>query len=160
VVAGEQARHRWRVTTHPQEEATRAIDVKSALWHRPSSRRCPRPGAAFRPACARRTCQRSRQSARLAGGGALVDSGTRGAGIGNGLCGLRLGRHYRAAGAHGPGLSPFRCRDCGKQYNERSGSLQNHTQYPSDVIALIVIWQLLYWLTLRDLSERRRWPRC
>jgi transposase-like protein len=47
----------------------------------------------------------------------------------------------------------FRCRDCGKQYNERSGSLLNHTQYPSDVIALVVLWRLRYRLTLRDLAE-------
>src|SRR3712207_8676689 len=47
----------------------------------------------------------------------------------------------------------FRCRDCGKGYNERSGGLLNHTQYPSDVIALVVLWRLRYRLTLRDLSE-------
>jgi putative transposase len=51
------------------------------------------------------------------------------------------------------GYRRFRCRDCGKQYNERSGSLLNHTQYPSDVIALVVLWRLRYRLTLRDLSE-------
>ena len=28
------------------------------------------------------------------------------------------------------GYRRFRCRDCGKQYNERSGGLLNHTQYP------------------------------
>src|SRR3954451_1420457 len=47
----------------------------------------------------------------------------------------------------------FRCRDCGKQYNERSGGLLNHAQYPSDVIALVVLWRLRYRLTLRDLAE-------
>src|SRR6476619_1483270 len=46
-----------------------------------------------------------------------------------------------------------RCRDCGKQFNERSGTLLNHAQYPSDVIALVVLWRLRYRLTLRDLSE-------
>src|SRR5215213_2252629 len=51
------------------------------------------------------------------------------------------------------GYRRFRCRDCGKQYNERSGGLLNHTQYPSDVIALVVLWRLRYRLTLRDLSE-------
>jgi putative transposase len=51
------------------------------------------------------------------------------------------------------GYRRFRCRDCGTQYNERSGSLLNHTQYPSDVIALVVLWRLRYRLTLRDLSE-------
>lgn len=47
----------------------------------------------------------------------------------------------------------FRCFDCGKQYNKRSGGLLNHTQYPSDAIAFVVLWQLRYWLTLRDLAE-------
>src|SRR4051794_14557384 len=51
------------------------------------------------------------------------------------------------------GYRRFRCRDCDKQYNERSGSLLNHTQYPSDVITLVVLWRLRYRLTLRDLAE-------
>src|SRR3954447_6403641 len=33
------------------------------------------------------------------------------------------------------GYRRFRCRTCGKQFNERSGTLLNRTQYPSDVIA-------------------------
>jgi putative transposase len=53
----------------------------------------------------------------------------------------------------GQGYRRFRCRACGKQFNERSGTLLNHTQYPSDVIALVVLWRLRYRLTLRDLSE-------
>jgi transposase-like protein len=51
------------------------------------------------------------------------------------------------------GCRRFRCRDCGKQSNERSGGLLNHTHYPSDVIALAVLWRLRYRLTLRDLGE-------
>src|SRR5215218_8794471 len=51
------------------------------------------------------------------------------------------------------GYRRFRCRDCGKQYNERSGGLLNHTHYPSDVIALVVLWHLRYRLTLHDLAE-------
>jgi transposase-like protein len=51
------------------------------------------------------------------------------------------------------GYRRFRCRDCGRQYNERSGGVLNHTQYPSDVIALVVLWRLRYRLTLRDLAE-------
>src|SRR5688572_18034392 len=51
------------------------------------------------------------------------------------------------------GYRRFRCRDCGKQCNERSGTLLNHAQYPSDVIALVVLWRLRYRLTLRDLAE-------
>jgi hypothetical protein len=51
------------------------------------------------------------------------------------------------------GYRRFRCRECGKQFNERSGGLLNHTYYPSDVIALVVLWRLSYRLTLRDLAE-------
>ena len=43
--------------------------------------------------------------------------------------------------------------DCGKQFNERSAGLLNRTQYPSDVIALVVLWRLRYRLSLRDLAE-------
>jgi putative transposase len=51
------------------------------------------------------------------------------------------------------GYRRFRCRDCGRQFNERSGGLLNRTQYPSDVIALVVLWRLRYRLTLQELSE-------
>src|SRR4051794_6512325 len=51
------------------------------------------------------------------------------------------------------GYRRFRCRTCGKQFNERSGTLLNRTQYPSDVIALVVLWRLRYNLALRDLPE-------
>ena len=51
------------------------------------------------------------------------------------------------------GCRRFRCRDCGKQFNERSGGLLNRTQHTSDVIALVVLWRLRYRLTLRDLCE-------
>ena len=47
----------------------------------------------------------------------------------------------------------FRCRVCGKQFNERSHGLRNRTRYPSDVIALVVLWRLRYKLSLRDLTE-------
>ena len=40
------------------------------------------------------------------------------------------------------GYRRFRCRDCRKQFNERSESLLNRTQYPSDVIALVMLWRL------------------
>jgi putative transposase len=51
------------------------------------------------------------------------------------------------------GYRRFRCGDCGKQFNERSAGLLNRARYPSDVIALVVLWRLRYRLTLRDLSE-------
>ena len=51
------------------------------------------------------------------------------------------------------GYRRFRCLDCTKQFNERSSGLLNPTQYPSDVIALVVLWRLRYKLSLRDLAE-------
>ena len=51
------------------------------------------------------------------------------------------------------GYRRFRCRTCGKQFNERSDTLLNRAQYPSDVIALVVLWRLRYKLSLRDLPE-------
>ena len=51
------------------------------------------------------------------------------------------------------GYRHFRCRTCGKQFNERSGTMLNRAQYLSGVIALLVLWQLRYKLTLRDLPE-------
>lgn len=58
-------------------------------------------------------------------------------------------RPERTAQGHGR----FRCRQCGKQFNERTGGSLNRTQYPSDVIALVVFWRLRYKLSLRDLPE-------
>ncbi len=52
-----------------------------------------------------------------------------------------------------PGYKRFRCRACGKQFNERSSTVLNRAQYPSDVIALVVLWRLRYKLSLRDLPE-------
>ena len=52
-----------------------------------------------------------------------------------------------------PGYRRFRCLDCTKQFNERSAGRLNRTQYPSDVIALVVLWRLRYKLSLRDLAE-------
>src|ERR671921_1155798 len=51
------------------------------------------------------------------------------------------------------GYRRFRCRACGREFNERSGGLLNRTQYPSDVIALVVLWRLRYRPTLQDLCE-------
>ena len=50
------------------------------------------------------------------------------------------------------GYRRFRC-GCGKQFNERSADALNKAQYPSDIIALVVLWRLRYKLSLRDLAE-------
>jgi hypothetical protein len=39
------------------------------------------------------------------------------------------------------GYRRFRCRARGKQFNERSAGSLIRTQYPSDVIALVVLWR-------------------
>src|ERR687893_1160496 len=66
-------------------------------------------------------------------------------------CGSAAGTERRERPARG--YRRFRCRTCGKQFNERSGGSLNRTHYPSDVIALVVLWRLRYRLTLRDLTE-------
>jgi transposase-like protein len=51
------------------------------------------------------------------------------------------------------GYRRFRCRDCGRQFNERSGGVLNRTSLPSDIITFVVFCRLRYRLTLRALSE-------
>ena len=51
------------------------------------------------------------------------------------------------------GYRRFRCRACGRQFNERSAGVLNRTCLPSDIIAFVVFFRLRYRLTLRDLSE-------
>src|SRR5438067_689695 len=66
-------------------------------------------------------------------------------------CRSRAVRHRSERTAQG--YRGFRCGNCGKQFNERSAGLLNRVQYPSDVIALVVLWRLRYKLSLRDLAE-------
>ena len=47
----------------------------------------------------------------------------------------------------------FRCRDRGRQFNERSAGLLSWVCLPNDIIASAVLCRLRYRLTLRDLSE-------
>src|SRR3954471_17012406 len=111
-----------------------------------------RPG----PSCARRSkrfCQGSRHCpwptrARLSIGPLLTERRTKMRCL---ECGSQAvtERPERTA----QGYRRFRCRACGKQFNERSGTLLNRTQYPCDVIALVVLWRLRYKLSLRDLPE-------
>jgi hypothetical protein len=57
------------------------------------------------------------------------------------------------ASAPAQGYRRFRCRACGKQFNDRNAGSLHRTQYPSDVIALVVLWRLRCKLALRDLPE-------
>lgn len=67
------------------------------------------------------------------------------------MCGSEAVTERSERTAHG--YRRFRCRDCGKQFNERTATVLNRTQYPSDVVALVVLWRLRYKLSLRDLPE-------
>jgi putative transposase len=51
------------------------------------------------------------------------------------------------------GYRTFRCSDCQRKFNERTGSVYNHLQFPTDVVLLVVLWRLRYKLSLRDLAE-------
>jgi putative transposase len=51
------------------------------------------------------------------------------------------------------GYRLFRCRDRGRQFNERSDGVLNRAALPSNTIAFVVFCRLRYRLTLRDLSE-------
>ena len=50
------------------------------------------------------------------------------------------------------GYRRFRCRACGRQFNERSAGVLNRTCLPSDIIAFVVICLRHYRLMLGDLS--------
>ena len=51
------------------------------------------------------------------------------------------------------GYKRLRCSECGKTFNERTGTPYNFLEYPTDIVLLVVLWRLRYNLTLRDLSE-------
>ena len=51
------------------------------------------------------------------------------------------------------GYPRFRCRACGRRFNERSGTPFNDLQYPTDIVLLAVLWRLRYKLSFRDVAE-------
>jgi putative transposase len=51
------------------------------------------------------------------------------------------------------GYRRFRCPDCQRGFNERTGTPYNRLQYPTDVVCLVVLWRFRYKLSLRDLAE-------
>ena len=51
------------------------------------------------------------------------------------------------------GYRRFRCRSCGRRFNERTGSGCNEIQYPTDIVLLAVLWRLRYKLGFRDVAE-------
>jgi putative transposase len=51
------------------------------------------------------------------------------------------------------GYRRFRCHDCQRTFNERTGRVFNHLPDPTDVVCLVVLWRHRYKLSLRDLAE-------
>jgi putative transposase len=51
------------------------------------------------------------------------------------------------------GYRRFRCRDCRRGFNERTGTPFNRLQYPTDVVCLVVLWRFRYKLSVRDLAD-------
>jgi putative transposase len=51
------------------------------------------------------------------------------------------------------GYRTFRCSDCKRAFNERTGTEFTFLEYPTDIVLLVVLWRLRYTLSLRDLAE-------
>src|SRR2546429_8097886 len=51
------------------------------------------------------------------------------------------------------GYRIFRCPNCKRVFNERTGTPFNYLQFPTDIVLLVVLWRLRYKLSLRDLAE-------
>lgn len=51
------------------------------------------------------------------------------------------------------GYPIYRCAVCRKQFNQRSGTVFNYLQFPTDIVLLAVRWRLRYKLSLRDIAE-------
>src|SRR4051812_10191070 len=49
------------------------------------------------------------------------------------------------------GYARFRCRRCGRRFNERTGTPFNHLEFPTDVVFQVVVFRLLFKRSLRDL---------
>ncbi len=51
------------------------------------------------------------------------------------------------------GYQTFRCQQCRRTFNERTGTPFNYLEYPTDIVLLVVLSRLRYKLSLRDLAE-------
>ena len=66
-------------------------------------------------------------------------------------CGATTTTERPGLTAHG--YRRYRCSACKRGFNERTGTIFNRLQYPTDVVCLVVLWRLRYKLSLRDLAE-------
>jgi putative transposase len=49
------------------------------------------------------------------------------------------------------GYARFRCRRCKGKFNERTGTPFNYLEFPTDIVFQVVVFRLLFKLSLRDL---------
>jgi putative transposase len=52
-----------------------------------------------------------------------------------------------------PGYALFCCRDCRLHFNERTGTPFNFLEMPTDIVFQVVLFRLLFKLSLRDLVQ-------
>ena len=60
---------------------------------------------------------------------------------------------YGTSGLDHPRLPAVSLSELPTGFNERTGSIFNHVQYPPDVVCLVVLWRIRYKLSFRDLAE-------
>src|SRR5436190_15916909 len=53
----------------------------------------------------------------------------------------------------GLGYQQYRCRDCYKQFNERTGSKLNFIEYPTEVVMIAVHYYYRFKVSLDDVVE-------
>ena len=51
------------------------------------------------------------------------------------------------------GYCQYQCRDCGKQYNERSGTNLNYIEYPTAIVIMVVYYYYRFKVSLDDVVE-------
>ena|ERR1700736_5436283 len=51
------------------------------------------------------------------------------------------------------GDATFFCLHCRCTFNERTGTLFNSLEFPTESVLLVVLWRLRYQLSLRDIAE-------
>jgi hypothetical protein len=51
------------------------------------------------------------------------------------------------------GYAVYRCPDCCRSFNERTGTPFNFLEMPTDIVFQVVLFRLLFKLSLRDLVQ-------